>query len=297
MSNTYSIETIQNKMLDMMEWFHRFCLENNITYFMIGGTMLGAMRHQGFIPWDDDVDIGVPREDYERLLSISKKQKENTKYTIESYLDGNTDFEYLYAKVYDTTTTLIENKRKQPKRGLYIDVFPLDGIRGTTKEEAIKNFKPLNMELNLLAAITSEVREGRIWWKNCIVKSMGILPSSMLSFSKIALKVEKRCKESSFYNSKYVGNLVGMWREREIMPREFFGTPKLYQFERCLFYGVEKPDEFLSNVYGDWRKLPPVEKQKSEHSYIQIDLEHSYRDLNLTCLNNCRENKDGERLK
>lgn len=278
MSNTYSIEAIHNKMLNMMEWFHMFCAENGISYFMIGGTMLGAMRHQGFIPWDDDVDIGVPREDFEKLLCISKKQEGNTQYVIESYLDGNADFEYPFAKVYDTTTTLIENKRKQPKRGLYIDVFPLDGIRGATKEEAIKNFEPLKKELNLLAAVTSEVREGRAWWKNCIVKMVGILPSSMLSFSQMARKVEKLCKESSFYDSKYVGNLVGMWREREIMPREFFGNPKLYQFDRCHFYGVEKPDEYLSNVYGDWRKLPPAEKQKSDHSYICIDLNRSYKD-------------------
>lgn len=276
MSNTYSIDEIHDKMLNMMEWFHMFCEKNNIPYFMIGGTMLGAMRHQGFIPWDDDVDIGVPREDFERLLSISKKQEGNTQYVIESYLDGKEDFEYPFAKVYDTSTTLIENKRKQPKRGLYIDVFPLDGIRGTTKEEAIKSFEPLKRELNLLAAITSEVREGRVWWKNCIVRIVGMIPSSKLRFSKIALKVEKLCKENSFYNSQYVGNLVGMWREREIMPKDFFGNPRLYRFERFFFYGVEKPDEYLSNVYGDWRKLPPVEKRKSDHSYVLIDLNNSY---------------------
>lgn len=278
MGNTYTIEEIHTKMLSMMKWFHIFCMENSVSYYMIGGTMLGAMRHQGFIPWDDDVDIGVPREDFERLLSASKKQKDNTHYAIESYLDGKTDFEYPFAKVYDTTTTLIENKRRQPKRGLYIDVFPLDGISGSTKEEAITNFEPLKRELNVLAAVSSEVREGRAWWKNCIVRLFGLLPSSMLSFPKLANRIENLCKENSFYNSTYVGNLVGMWREKEIMPRDFFGKPTLYQFESCSFYGVEKPDEYLSNVYGEWRKLPPVEKRKSDHSYLLLDLDHSYLD-------------------
>ena len=144
-----SVKDVQKKLLEMMKWFHSYCEKNEIKYYMIGGTMLGAVRHQGFIPWDDDVDIGVPRNDYNKLLTISKGLKpENSRYIIESYQDMNDDYEYPFAKVYDTSTTLIENKRKQTKRGIYIDVFPLDGIEGSTKEEAIHNYSHLMKKLN-----------------------------------------------------------------------------------------------------------------------------------------------------
>ena len=116
---------LQTMMLDMIKWFHGFCKKNNISYYVVGGTMLGAVRHHGFIPWDDDIDVGIPRRDYERLLNDKELLLlSEERYTIESFRDGNQDFEYPYAKIYDTHTTLIENCRTKTKRGIYIDVFP-----------------------------------------------------------------------------------------------------------------------------------------------------------------------------
>ena len=276
MSGKVSVKEIQKKLLPMMEWFHQFCGANSIPYYMIGGTMLGAMRHGGFIPWDDDVDIGVPREDFDRMLKCAKELPLDSQYIFESYHDGKEDFEYPFAKVYDTTTTLVENKRKRPKRGLYIDIFPIDGIKGTTKEEAFRSFKPLKKELNILAAITCEVREGRAWWKNLIVNVMGWFPWFGGGFRKTVNRIERLCKESGFYESNYVGNLVGLRREREIVPKGYFGTPKLYQFEQTELFGVEQADEYLTNIYEDWKTLPPPEKRESEHSYLYMDLSQSY---------------------
>lgn len=270
---------LQTKMLEMMNWFHTFCIDNDITYYMIGGTMLGAARHQGFIPWDDDIDIGIPRKDYDALVGLSASLRNaGSRYLIESYKDGNIDYQYAYAKVYDTSTTLIENRRSKPKRGLFIDVFPLDGISGETREEAVSNFAVINKKLNMLAARTCDVRKGRSWWKNIAVKVVGLLPDSIMRYTKMIDELEAMCRLNDFYSSKYAGNLIGMWRDREIMPRAFFGNPVLYRFENSSFYGVEKVDEYLKNVYGDWRKLPPIEKQKSEHDFIFLDLEHSYLD-------------------
>lgn len=272
-----SVEDIQHKMLEMMKWFHSYCEENGIKYYMIGGTMLGAARHQGFIPWDDDVDIGVPRNDYIKLLTISKKlESKNSIYIIESYQDMNDDYEYPFAKVYDTTTTLIENKRKQTKRGIYIDVFPLDGIKGGTKEEAIHNYSHLIKKLNWLAVMTSEVRSGRAWWKNLAVRMFRVLPKSFYSFHSLAASIDHECASADFYKSTFAGNLIGIWREKEILPQQYFGVPTLYKFEDAKFYGVAEPDKYLTNVYGDWRALPPTEKQISHHDYIEINLQKSY---------------------
>ena len=272
----HELSDLQIEMLKMAKWFHGFCKQNNLTYYMVGGTMLGAARHKGFIPWDDDIDVGIPRKDYDRFLKISEDlRKESNRYIIESYHDGNEDFQYAYAKVYDTNTTLIENKRIRPKRGIFIDVFPLDGI-GKNKEDALLNFKPIKKQLNYLTIKTSEVRKGRQWQKNLMVRLFRMLPDNVLSFNTIVTRLDKLCRERSFEDSQYVGNLVGMWREKELMPREAFGKATLYEFEDTMLYGVEKPDMYLTCMYKDWRKLPPIEKQKSDHDFILLDLDHSY---------------------
>ena len=105
---------LQKRLVDMLEWFHTLYEKNHLRYYIIAGTMLGAVRHQGFIPWDDDIDVGMPRNDYEKLRHIvSCNQKGN--YIIE-YPDMNTDYPYLIAKVYDTKTTFIEKQRNTVKR-------------------------------------------------------------------------------------------------------------------------------------------------------------------------------------
>lgn len=109
---------IQEKILDIMKWFHEFCQENEIRYYVVGGTMLGTVRHKGFIPWDDDIDVGIPRADYEKLLANKDSLfKNENRYCLESFRDGKPDYEYPYAKIYDTQTTLVENCRQKTKRG------------------------------------------------------------------------------------------------------------------------------------------------------------------------------------
>lgn len=144
---------LQKKLVDILSWFHNLCNNNNLNYYAIGGTALGAIRHGGFIPWDDDIDVGMPRTDYEKFIKIANKYSK--KYAIE-YPGINKDFLYPYAKIYDTQTTLIENKRYKIKRGIYIDVFPLDGI-GNTKKESLKNFKKIDILINMLCSMSCAI--------------------------------------------------------------------------------------------------------------------------------------------
>lgn len=278
MPNNSHLTELQKRLLAMMKWFHQYCVDNSITYYMVGGTMLGAARHQGFIPWDDDVDISIPRRDYNRLLEISRKlDGKSCPYVIESYLDGNDDFEYPFAKVYDTRTTLIENKRKQPKRGIYLDLFPLDGI-GTSMEDARRNFRPICWNLNLLTARSCAVRDGRSGVKNMIVRAVGILPPFILNPQRLLRKIDRLCQQRDFDEYPYGGGLVGNWRWKELMLRSSFGKPVLYPFEDAEFFGIENYDDYLTHLYGDWRTPPPVEKRKSEHDFTDLDLDHSYLD-------------------
>lgn len=272
------LNELQLMMLDMIKWFHSFCNKYDIRYYVVGGTMLGAVRHNGFIPWDDDIDVGIPRKDYERLLANKNTWlADETRYYLESYKDGNKDFEYSYAKIYDTHTTLAENCRCHTKRGIFIDVFPIDGI-GNSREDALINYAPIEKYVNLLMTRTCELRRNRKVYKNIAILVSRLVPSFLLNNNSLITKINKLCAERDFDTSIFVGNLLGNWGKKEIMPRDYFGNPTLYQFEDTKVFGPEKFDEYLTNVYKNWRKLPPPEKQKSEHDFLYLNLHKSYLD-------------------
>ena len=105
-----NLNGIQLKLLEMFKWYHEFCVDNNLKYYALGGTMLGAIRHKGFIPWDDDIDVGMPRDDYNKFIELTCNKKFG-KYIVESIYDNNPDYYYGYSKLYDTSTTLIEKTR------------------------------------------------------------------------------------------------------------------------------------------------------------------------------------------
>ena len=266
----------QRKLVDMLSWFHSFCEQHNLRYYIIDGTMLGAVRHAGFIPWDDDIDVGMPRKDYEKLRELSKNQSE-TRFLFEYPSIENREYPYLIAKLYDTQTTLIEKKRHPIKRGIYIDIFPLDGI-GNSIEEAKKNYKPFYRKFKLYLAITCAFLKRRTLKKNLGVLVGRIISPLFIRRRKLFKKIDKLCKKFDFDDSKLVSSLLGGSRHRGIVPKEYFGKPTLIQFEGIQVYGLEFPDLYLKSVYGDYMKFPPVEKRISFHDALECDLNKPFLD-------------------
>lgn len=266
---------LQQELLKMLKWFHGFCVENNLRYYAVGGTMLGAIRHKGFIPWDDDIDVGMPREDYNKLIALSPSLPEP--YVLETPQSEAKDYLYAFSKIYNTETTLIEKGKRNIKRGIYLDVFPLDGL-GNSKEEAMKNFNRTAKLVKKLAVRVSPVRKGRGFAKNCAVVLARCVPQFMLNDKKLAQKLDRTAAQIPFDDSVYVGNIVFNYKPNNILKRENFGTPKLYRFEDIEVYGAENYDGYLTEVFGDWRKLPPKEQQISFHLQEELDLHKSYLD-------------------
>jgi len=268
------LSPVQIKLLAMLKWFHGYCDENKLTYYIVGGSMLGAIRHKGFIPWDDDIDVVLPRPDYNRLIQLFHNRIDH--YILESPYTGNRDYYYTYAKLYDTNTTLIEKTRRNCRRGLYIDVFPLDGI-GNTKMEVDKNFQKVDRLNMFLMTRTCAITKRRSFFKNASIAVSRIIPQFIVNDHKLVLKVDKIASSFGYEESKYVANLMGAYRKKEIMEKSIFGKPTEYQFENIVVSGVEKYEEFLTHIYGDWRKLPPKDKQKTSHEYIEMNLNKSWK--------------------
>lgn len=261
---------LQSKLLEMLTWLSKYLEEHNIRYYVVAGTFLGTVRHEGFIPWDDDVDIAVPRADYQRLLELLKEPVDH--YVIESPYGGAPDFIYNFAKFYDTNTTMTEIARKNVTRGVYIDVFPLDGI-GDTSEESYRNYKKIDICNMLLTMKISTYRKGRKWWKNVAVACGALLP---FNAGKMALKLDKLSAERDYDKCNYVGVLATNARKNEIMPREYYGKPTPYKFENITVYGPEKAEEYLTRLFGDWRQLPPENERGGGHFFTDIDMNRSY---------------------
>lgn len=264
-------KTLQGRLLGILKQFHSICVDNQLRYYIIGGTCIGAARHQGFIPWDDDIDVGMPREDYEKLCRLSKDRLPNN---LELRFYRNTpNSPFQFAKLVDNTTTLIERAYLDYVEGLYLDVFPLDGARDYQ-----------NNAFERLRCNRIWFEKGMIyyhymtWTKSNLAKKALIYIAKHSDVHKMHKRVEKHMMKYAFDESEYTANFFGAWKEKEIYPQKYLGTPKLYKFEDTELYGPENIHDYLTHVYGDYMKLPPEEKRVFKHNYHYINLNQGFHD-------------------
>ena len=179
---------IQQIELEIFDAFVRLCKQHGLSYQLAYGSLLGAVRHQGFIPWDDDIDVVLPRPDYDRLLSTFTEKTDH--YLLESPYTGNADYYYTYAKLYDTDTTLTEKTKRNCRRGIYIDVFPLDGI-GRDEGEMEANFAKIDRLNMFLMTRTCAIRKDRSFYKNAAIALSRLVPSFLVKDRELVVKVDK----------------------------------------------------------------------------------------------------------
>ena len=268
------LSELQQYLLDMFDSFHRFCICNHLKYYALGGTLLGAIRHKGFIPWDDDIDIGMPRKDYDIFAQLLSDKMIDDRYLLETPHSADLKYNFPYCKLYDTKTTMIENTSKELTRGIFIDIFPLDGL-GSTIDEARENYKLIDQKMKILRLQKVKISADRSFIKNLVLFMVQHLPFKSLSERKLCIDIEELCCRQDFDRCVYGGNLVGAWGFKEVMEREIYGKPVLYQFENIYINGPQNAEKYLSHQYGDWKKLPPKEKQVSHHDYY-LDLHKGY---------------------
>ncbi len=239
---------IQLGCYEIFKEFDRFCRNNNLRYYLLGGTMLGAIRHKGFIPWDDDMDVGMPREDYEKLLRVRGHFEEKGI----AVKNSNTEKNYSYD--FTKMTRTVDGADVE----LFLDIFPLDGCPYVSPKK-IKGYYTRFDTLRMMKNSHFMTLEN----KNAVKKVLVCL-LRLNSLKKYLKVMDKYLKRNGFDDSAAVGNFSGHWREKEIMPKHIYGTPTLVEFEGKMYYGVENPDAYLTAMYGDYMKIPP-EKERLTH--------------------------------
>lgn len=262
------VNKLRNIELDMLSCIDSISQKIGVKYFLIGGSLLGAIRHKGFIPWDDDIDVGMLREDYELFMSKAVEFLPDY-YFLQNY---NTDKEYYlnFAKIRDSRTTFKEKSSSHLKinHGVYIDIFPIDYA-----DNAKNVFRKIKRNL-LTTRILNVFHLGDIkytWIQKVKLNIVKLLWQNPKNAVKALDKLSTSNKPSN-----RMGNLFGAWGAREIMDSALFEEIDYFQFENLLLPGIKNYNQYLKNVYGDYMKLPPADKQVPHHFTDIIDLDKSY---------------------
>lgn len=261
-------EEIKITELNILKYVTDFCEKKNINYILSDGSLIGAVRHNGFIPWDDDIDISMLREDYDKFIVLWNAEEHKD---YELLCSENNNLNLLFSKVVDSTTIAYEGKNKTKTTGLWIDIFPLDYV--PIKQKYIKKhyLKMRKLYRALLSNYYTSLKTGK---KLLISKSLNLFRFIknwniyyLYPLKKIINTHRKNAKKIT--NGSNVTNYVAIVREP---PQRIYGFPKtcctefIYHiFENCEFRIPKNYDALLQSFYGDYMKLPPKEAQVNAH--------------------------------
>lgn len=257
---------LQLRILDIVKDVDKICRENDIDYYILYSSALGAIRHQGFIPWDDDFDIGMTFDNYVKFLEICEKKLDKNKYYVQTP-EKEKNYYLSFSKIRDIRTTLIEegNENIDIVRSVYIDVFPLVGIPNNKIKERI-------LKINRAFMLSANMNVINNKFLRCIFDII----LKIFGRRKILKYTTKRCFKYNTNDCEYWCSIAdGDGYIQNKIKREIYGKPKYVKFEDIMLPVPENTDKYLKNIYGDYMKIPSEEQIKfREHTpyYLNFDL-------------------------
>lgn len=260
-----TISEIQKISLDILKKIDEICCKLNLRYVLTYGTLLGAVRHNGYIPWDDDVDIMMPRPDYEKLLEYIKV------YSRELYplcaLNSQTTphYPYIITRISNSEYWLDTQNEKKCGMGIFIDIYPLDGLGNNFKKaEKIMTIAKGFSSLAYLSTRKYLSFKGTKSLKKNVMKPFAFIFSKIMGKTFFEKKLLGMAYLYEYDKSEFVGCVV--W-ERELFKRTDIDNMILHDFEECQFWIPKNYHEILTSLYGDYMQLPPVNEREPHHLY------------------------------
>ncbi len=269
MKKEITLEESQKIALQILKQIANICETQGYRYCLIYGTLIGAVRHKGFIPWDDDVDIMMPRPDYERLLLYVKENA--TKYPNLEVFNPNTnpDYPYMITRISDNRYVIDTDNEKDCGMGVFIDIYPYDGL-GNSKKEAVK----YGMKGDRLSSLCFLSTRQKYQWNSLLsaTKNIAKLPLFLIAkcFGKnyFQKKLQSLACVKEYDENEYVGCVIWLsWGEKDMYKREWFEEVISVPFEDGYFNIPKEYDKILSHIYGDYMTLPPEEERIGHHFY------------------------------
>ena len=273
----HAFRELQLKCLDILVYFKKICDENKLTFYLAGGTAIGALRHKGFIPWDEDIDVFMPRPDYEKLTKLWDRVADTDKYIFcRSSKDVN--FHHGAASIMDITTTFIEerNKNTDIPQGIVMDVIPLDGCPDNWFARKLQFFYALVFSL----FNNQRLPENKSKMIYNISKYILKVIRGKKTRDIIWMHAEKKMTKYDFYSnhdiSELIGQIIGMKAKHPV--EDFIQTVDV-EFEGHLMPIMKGYDAYLTSVFGNYMELPPKEHRFPKTNLVYMNLYTSYKEF------------------
>ena len=266
------LRDLQLKELEILKEFLNIIEKHNLHYFMLGGTFLGAIRHKGFIPWDDDIDIGMPRPDYEKFIEFASDELQSP-YELKSFNSDEKYQQYIIRIINKNISIIRDDAIDNKTDNIWIDIFPLDGMPNNAFVRSFHKFHLLFLRLLLQYSKFKtgvNMKKRRNFLEAFLIKVGFVITKVIhLNVKKRFQAIDKALKRFSYDNSTYVVNFMGAYKFKEMFPRSYYDNPVEYDFENIKLVGASEYDKILSQMYGDYMR-PPAENQRFSHS-IKIE--------------------------
>lgn len=267
----YDIRSLQLRLLEILEAIHKMCVAHGLRYYLVDGSLIGAVRHKGFIPWDDDMDIAMPREDYEALIMHSKEWLP-APYEFVCF-ENDPKYPLHFGKVQDASTTLIERPHLYYLGGVYVDVFPIDGAPEGWLTQRLYQAKYNYLRKALYFLFRDPYRHG-----HGVSSWIPLLARKMYTLQGLQMKIKRHMMKYDFKTSRLAAvnhnDGLGSMVDRE----KVLGEPTEVEFEGKMIWGMKDNDAYLTQLFGDYMTPPPADKIH-QHNFYLMDLNQPYTEF------------------
>lgn len=257
---------VKAAILDILKSIIRICNDQGLRYYLAYGSLIGVLRHQGFIPWDDDLDIWMPRPDYNKLLQYFDDPMNNTGSLVALHTTDHRLLPFLLTRISDTRYKEIgEYGSVVPEMGTFIDVYPLDGLQGNQEEALKDNKKTYSITLKYLGAANLPSRSPSVL-KKCLKNFLATMLKSPLFYWH---ELCDRSTVEEYENAEYVSCKI--WNDAQsckvVDRKDDYGEGKMASFEGLQVRIPDNADAVLRRIYGDYMQLPPESERVGHHFY------------------------------
>ena len=270
--NQNDLRKLQLVELDILKEFLRICKKHHLRYYALGGTLLGAVRHEGFIPWDDDIDVGMPRPDFRRFEKIA--EKELPEYLHYCSFKKTKGYHHYVPRITDSRVKVIdESAAVDAEKEAWIDIFPLDGMPGNKYLRKFHCFRLLIARARVNYSLFStnvDLKRKRPLHEQILINAGKILPVEKIFRTDRELKrLDRMMQKYSYDSSPYLVNFMGIHKLKEMFHRKHYGKGADYPFEDISLRGPKDYDFVLRQMYGEYWNPPSAQEMNHHNTRIK----------------------------